>query len=688
MMKLEMEDRGDDTVSDLSSSPMEQVRPARRMSRGNRGLNEELLMKMDELEELLTVHKMASLSWRTTAGDLQLERMHKAREKRPAQIYPDRSPEIGSAVDFDGSLALSSRDDRGCRCNTKKLEGLRGRLYEKYMEKRDAKLRKEWGLRRTQKEAKMKAMWDSLEQSRAELKARFGTSDEGKDLTPQDFRHAEKLRSFGVRSAMKDVEQQTVEFIQTKQAENLEQKVQYVQFKFYDDTLLSDGSPSSTDSKKQFSSRSASSSTSQKSVAPLPRPPIKSGSIRRRTQPENPIVQSVSNNSDHRKEDMKPLAGTSKITARSQLRRHARSMSISEGIHIFKEEKPPRSKSLRNISISSGELKDLSKEHSEQTTNRSQKICESKPFLRRGNGIGPGAGPAIARSRALEANIGEESDGLVDQCEWSPDTVKYKDEEELERRSSEGRETGFPSDSDGQKSRSSQESGSIGDPRPANGDVFTAVSHADDDSPTASKINASAGSMEELSEQNPGPWNSHIRYLPSSSHEASDANASVATNQMQEADPARVRKKWRKAETLVLATNASRQPRNGMAEGLKRLFKFGKKRKGAESIINVSESVSAASGAGDDTENGCDLASQSWDDPRKLRMDYSSPAYHGLNEGKVFPDQVPSLHCSSPGAPTNSILRDGHTSGNSPKVHRSIFSLPSFHSKGSESKLR
>ncbi|KAG1334373.1 putative Peroxiredoxin Q, chloroplastic [Cocos nucifera] len=684
---------------------MERVRPARRLWRGNRGLYDELVTKLNELEGLLAAHKMASPSWRTRAGDLQLDRLHKARERRPA---PDRSPEIGNAVDFDGNLALSIRDDQGCSYHTKKSEGLRGRLYEKYMEKRDAKLREEWGLRRTYKEAKMKAMWDSLEQSQAELKARFGRSDERRDLAFQDFRHAEKLKSFGARSGLKDTEQQTVEFIQTKEEENLEQKVQYVQFKFYDDTRLNDDSSSSTDSKKLFSSRSVASSTSQKSVAPIPRSPINSGSIRRRTHPENPQDQSVSNNSHHRKENMKPLTGTSKITGPSRSWTHARSVSISEGVHIVKEEKPPRSKSMRNVSISSGELKDLSsvntsiprptpsrfsKKQSEQTTNR--KIRESKPFLRRGNGIGPGAGAAIARSRTCIASemqtSGEESEGLVGQCECSPDTVKYKDEQELGRTSSEGRETGFPSDSDGGKSRYSQELGSIGDPRPGDGDDFAPISKADDDdSPTASKFisSASEGSMEELQEQNPGSWNSPIKYPHSNSHEASDVNASVAMNQTQEADPARARKKWKKAEKLVLATNASHQPRNGVAEGFKRLFKFGKKRKGAESIINVTVSVSAASGVGDDVENGRDLASQSSDDLRKLRMDYSVPAYHGPNEGKVFPDQVPSLHRSSPGAPANSILKEDRISGSSPKAHRPMFSIPSFHSKGSKSKLR
>lgn len=39
----------------------------------------------------------------------------------------------------------------------------RGRMYEKYMEKRNARRREEWGRNREEKAAEMGEMWESLE---------------------------------------------------------------------------------------------------------------------------------------------------------------------------------------------------------------------------------------------------------------------------------------------------------------------------------------------------------------------------------------------------------------------------------------------------------------------------------------------------------------------------------------------
>ena len=52
----------------------------------------------------------------------------------------------------------------------------RGKFYEKYMKKRNAKLQEEWSLNRPEKEARMKAMQDSLDRSRAEMKSKFSGS--------------------------------------------------------------------------------------------------------------------------------------------------------------------------------------------------------------------------------------------------------------------------------------------------------------------------------------------------------------------------------------------------------------------------------------------------------------------------------------------------------------------------------
>lgn len=43
----------------------------------------------------------------------------------------------------------------------------RGRLYDRYSEKRETKLREEWFLRMEQKEAEMRALWDRFDRARA-----------------------------------------------------------------------------------------------------------------------------------------------------------------------------------------------------------------------------------------------------------------------------------------------------------------------------------------------------------------------------------------------------------------------------------------------------------------------------------------------------------------------------------------
>ncbi|CAN7058629.1 unnamed protein product [Brassica oleracea var. botrytis] len=73
----------------------------------------------------------------------------------------------------------------------------KGKLYEMYMKKRDAKLREE----RSSKETKLKSMQEALERSRTEMKAKF--SKKRQDSISSTRQRAEKLRSFNSRSSIK-----------------------------------------------------------------------------------------------------------------------------------------------------------------------------------------------------------------------------------------------------------------------------------------------------------------------------------------------------------------------------------------------------------------------------------------------------------------------------------------------------
>jgi len=459
------------------------------------------------------------------------------------------------------------------------------------------------------------------------------------------------------------MEKQTVDYLQGD-GEDLQEldEVLYGQERSYIDTLS--GNESSTSSKKLVSSKSLSSSTPRTSAAPIPKPSAKatnSGSMRRRTQPENPLAQSVSSFSDLRKENTRPVTGLSKGTSCSQPRTFARSRSATEEVNVGKEEKSQRSHSMRKSLAIPGELKDLSplssdganliplnfpKEQMEQCVHKLQN-SELKPFLRKGNGGGAGAGAGIAKFKASmnpEALKDEEdSEGLMEEREDSPDIVK-DDEEEFDRASAEGnlQTIDAPADLDSEDDNPGSEKG----------DVLISLSQDVEDSiAVSSKFNPSAGNVQESPGESPGSWNSNIHHSFSYAHEASDVDASVDSpigspaswsshplNHMMVADAARMRKKWGSAQIPVLVANAPHHPRKDVTKGFKRLLKFGRKSRGAEYLVNDWVSASTTSEGDDDTEDGRELGSRTSDELRKSRMGYSVPAYDGFNEGDSFPE--------------------------------------------------
>ncbi|KAG1366406.1 hypothetical protein COCNU_13G001960 [Cocos nucifera] len=727
-----------------STSSVEQVQVVR-LSKGNQELNDELQMKANELEKLFAAHKLRvqsdqmAASRRSKPSDVQVDHAPKSVEKKAAVALLKQLSESNlvrenssNGIDFDANLLLKRVDNQDFSANIKqKLGSLspsddsKGKFYEIYMQKRDAKLREEWGSKRVQKEAKMKAMHDSLERSQAEMRAKFAGSADGQDLT-YDRHRAEKLRSFNARLAFKNKDQQAVESLQGEDGDFQEpyEQVDNGQDKTYSDNLFSDGSSKSNNSRKLPSGKSLSSATPRTSAASVPKSSTKAtntGSVKRRTQPENPLVQSVPNFSDLRKENTRPSAGISRVNTRVRLRNFSRSKSNCEEVNLVKEDKPRRSQSMRKSSVGPCELKDLSPLNSDSANvtplrfskeqkepvflDKVQKNGESKSFVGKGDGLGPGAGAGVAKLNASMVSEvlkdGEDFEGMVDQQEDSPDTVK--DDEELERTSAEGNPiaTDFPADSDSEKPRLSQEFGNSDDPGSEDGDVPRSFSQADEDmSAVSTKFNTFAGNVQESPGESPGSWNSHLQHSFSFANETSDVDASVDSptgspaswnshplNQRMEADAARMRKKWGSAQVPMLVAHASQQPRKDVTKGFKRLLKFGRKSRGVESLITDWVSASTASEGDDDMEDGRDLAPHQSDDLRKSRMGYPLSSFDGFHEGEVFPEQAQSLRSSIPNAPANFRLREDHLTGSSLKAPRSFFSLSTFRSKGSESKL-
>lgn len=220
-----------------SSNPLEQVQRVRQ-SKGNQELNDELKMKANELEKLFAEHKLrlpvdqSSSARRSKPADSQLEPVALQHKKSAVQeVAPVKLPEKNLVIDLSGnsdkvSMDLSGNSDKVTGFHTppsmKMLDNQdtdtlrrnfsdlsfsddsRGKFYEKYMQKRDAKLREEWGSKRAEKEARLKAMHDSLERSRAEMKSKFSGSAERRQSLSSTRQRTEKQRSFNMRSNVKE----------------------------------------------------------------------------------------------------------------------------------------------------------------------------------------------------------------------------------------------------------------------------------------------------------------------------------------------------------------------------------------------------------------------------------------------------------------------------------------------------
>lgn len=139
-----------------------------RMSReSSPGCNDELKMKANDLEKIYAEHQLRDLPRDQSAGEDKDNRNVVMRRNLSTLSYSDDS---------------------------------KGKLYEEYMKKRDAKLREEW----SSKETKLKSMQEALDRSRAEMKAKFSAASmKRQDLISSTRQRAEKFRSFNSRTSTK-----------------------------------------------------------------------------------------------------------------------------------------------------------------------------------------------------------------------------------------------------------------------------------------------------------------------------------------------------------------------------------------------------------------------------------------------------------------------------------------------------
>ncbi|KAL8137056.1 hypothetical protein V2J09_003057 [Rumex salicifolius] len=304
-----------ETFSSISSTSVEQGQRMKQ-SRGNQELNDELKLKANELEKLFAEHKSSvtrgSKSVKTEERESILASKHSSLDISSPQaasvkMVPESSRPSYKKKSTASPLTqpLENHDfgdtPKGDVYSLGYSDQSRGKFYEKYTQKRDAKLKEEWSSNRAEKEAKLKSLQDSLERSRSEMKSKLaGLND------IQDSNHrAEKLRSFTSRSGVRQL-QPIHSFVSDEDEDQAE--------------LGQASTPVLAGvSAPRFVKASA------------------SGAGRQKLQQENPFTQSVPNFSDFRKDNSKASTAASKGAAHSLNRNYSRSKSSDKDVLSFEE---------------------------------------------------------------------------------------------------------------------------------------------------------------------------------------------------------------------------------------------------------------------------------------------------------------------------------------------------------------
>ncbi|GAB2250045.1 hypothetical protein Droror1_Dr00013404 [Drosera rotundifolia] len=699
----------------FSSTSVPPVEQAQRM-RQSKGLNDDLKMKANELEKLFAEHKLrvpgdqSNLSRRGKPIDMQKQEATPLNSRSEtvvplsqttgAKMLAESSKSFANVNNFETTPPMKASDDQYNDSTPKQnvysmsfTDDSKGKLYDRYMQKRDAKLREEWSSMRPEKEARMKAMHDSLEKSRAELNTKLAGSSDRRDAASHARRRAEKLKSLSTRSTRR---QQPIE---AYMSDDDEDQTDFSGLKPHrQDGISSDGSSRGTQVKKNTPNKIAASSTPRSLGSAASRSSMKtsnSSAGRRKMQPENPLAQSVPNFSELRKENTKPSPGSSKTITRPQMRSHGRTKSGIEDKHG--QSQFLRKSSANPVGLNECDSLDLGslksdKEDSECTFEFSSNLG-MKPFMKKGNGKGSLSVSGVAKSRSSQAigTLNNADEELIAMTREEDDDFIVVGED------SSNVDNGEPRLSHGSDKSANSGSG--------NSDAVRCISQADSSSVSELPLVTEPAfrAMDPVHDspgESPVSWNAHSHNLYSFANEISDIDASVDSplgspaywnsHSMghNETEAARMRKKWGAAQKPIVAMDPSHgHSRKDVTKGFKRFLKFGRKHRGTE---GGADWISATTSEGDDdTEDGREQANRSSDELRKSRMGFSQgrTSDDGFSEAD-FTEQVQAFQSAIPVPPSNFKLKDEHLSGSSLKAPRSFFSLPSFRSKPSDPKPR
>ncbi|CAH8381301.1 unnamed protein product [Eruca vesicaria subsp. sativa] len=553
-------------------------------TRSSQEVNDVLKMKANDLEKIFAEHKRRGVREDQSAGDVK--------DNKNVVMHRNVSD-------------LSYSDDA------------KGKLYEIYMKKRDAKLREEW----SSKEAKLKSMQEALERSRTEMKAKFSAASEKRqDSISSTRQRAEKLRSFNTRSSMKKF-QHPISSLQSEEEDVKDKPVT--------------GKSASRSSQVRKAPSPNRSSRVSKPSGKVSNTNIAPGRGRRTTE-VNPVAQSsIPNFSDLKKENTKPssLPVRNPPMMRTQVRSGNKKTTKED---IPSPVKPRRPRSLRKSFSANIEFTELTTLYSDEMLNKEMNEKQNTDI-----------------DDAPENLRNEEFDEIESEAEEEVKQVVENPVNEEE----EAREI-VVDIIDEKTSLSDKAENSSEDDE--NVTCVRSISQVDLPMNTTlpSPFQHHLTSLMDSPSESPLSWNSNLQHAFSYPHEHSDADASMDYSPM--GSPAswssRMRKKWgTTTQSPTIVSNSSPlHSRKDLAKGIKRLLKFGKKTRAADSLMDW---VSVTTSEGDD-----DFAYRSSDELRKTRM-ASSQSQHSEDEQGSFK------------------AKDG-------EFKKSFFSLSTFRSKGNDSKPR
>ncbi|KAL9247253.1 hypothetical protein vseg_020703 [Gypsophila vaccaria] len=698
-----------DALSSTTTVPIDQVQGVRQ-TKGNQGVNDELKMKADELEKLFAQHKLRvtgdqsnSVS-RTRSAEMVREVGESVNGKREIEGGPaDDSSDMEKLNSSPLSETVDNQDYNVTpkyKSNSRSLsDESRGKLYQKYMQKRVAKLTEDWSSNRLEKETQMKAIHDRLEKSRAEIMVKLAYSAEKTPFACDTRRRAEKIGSFNVRLEMN--RDQHIDIILSNEDEG---QPKFLGKKLAE-TYLGNSLLRSAQGQRVQPNKTASSPGTRKANASIPRSSGRAsntGAGRRKLSNDNSPAQSVPNFSDLRKENTKPSSGGSK-PVRLQGRNHARKKITTEDLPNVNEEKLRRFQSLRksmaitvemNKSRNSDDVDDAqvipSKYCREEDEDHEKiSVVESKTLPERGNGTEYIAGSGTAIS---EASVTREAARIGHG--FSDTRFETKEMTEVVKGEEHAYETAAAEEStyiDNSTERLSHESDKSEFSAYENSSALSFV-------PQVGSLFRSMGSLDSPGES-PVSWNLRLQNPLAYAHERSDIDASYSptgspaswnfqTLSQAETEAARMRKTWGAAQKPFIGADTSHSPsRKDLTRGLKRFLKFGRKNRTSESTVDW---ISATTSEGDDSEDGRDFINRTSDDLGKSRMGFSQNhnSDEGLTESDSFNEQVQALRSSIPNPPSNFKTRGEQPSGSKFKAPKSFFSLSNFRTKASDSKPR